>query len=192
MKIVTAELSGTSISFSRQHEEPKLEGENADDYDHRTWRHKLHYDNKGEIFIPGIMLKFALDYTAKTLGMKIQGRGNKQWATIFNSGILCTDPIMLGINKNKIKNISVMCNPKGIRGGGSRVPRRFPLIDTGWKGLVQLFVVNDEITQTILELHLERAGQICGLGRYAARVGGSHGRFIVSEFVWDDQARVIQ
>jgi hypothetical protein len=189
MKTAIAALEGIgAISFSYRHEKPMLEGESHGDYDQRTWREKLHYDpTTKEIFVPGMMLKFALDYTAQQLGIKIQGRGIKTWHKIFQSGVICPDRMMLGINYDKVESITIQANADGRRGSGKRVPRIFPIINNGWSGEATFLILNDMITEDIFRLHLIKAGQFCGLGRYAPRVGGYHGRFNVKELLWQDE-----
>ena len=73
-------MSG-AISFSRQHGTPKLEGEADDAHDLRNLREReaIMMGKTGECFVPGVMFKFALDYTAAQLGLKIKGRQNKTW-----------------------------------------------------------------------------------------------------------------
>lgn len=191
MKTAIAEIKGVgAISFSRQHETPKLEGEADDAHDLRTWRERAHYDGKtGECFVPGVMFKFALDYTAAQLGLKIKGRGIKTWRTVFESGVICADRLMLGVKKDQLDMIGVQCNPQGKRGGGGRVLRRFPIIHD-WGGTIEFMILNDMITEDVFKLHLVKAGQFCGLGRYAPRNRGHHGRFEVCNMVWHDEAMV--
>lgn len=187
MKTVVAEIKGVgAISFSRHHASAALEGESPDALDARTWREKLHYDGGTlEAQIPGIMLKFALDYTAGQLGLKIKGRGNKTWASVFKSGVLCLEPVGLGIKRDEVECITVMCHPQGRRGPGPRVPRRFPIVHQ-WRGTTSFLILNDSITEEIFRFHLTRAGEFCGLGRYAPRNGGDKGRFAVQDLLWQD------
>lgn len=189
MKTAVVSIKGIGdISFSRKHDAPKNEGESHADYDERTWREKCHYDAKTrEVFIPGIMLKFALDYTAKQLGIQVAGRGKKTWASIFESGVICPDKMMLGMSVDKIERITIQANADGRRGSGVRVPRHFPIM-SDWGGTVQFLILNDMITEDMFRLHLVKAGQFCGLGRYAPRRGGHHGRFEVEEMLWHDEA----
>lgn len=191
MKTAVAEIKGVgAISFSRQHGLPKLEGEADEAHDLRTWREHAHYDGATkECFVPGVMFKFALDYTAAQLGMKIKGRGIKTWTTIFESGVICADRLMLGIKRDDLDGITIQCNPRGKRGGGGRVPRRFPIIHE-WGGTVQFMILNDMITEEVFRTHLEKAGQFCGLGRYAPRNRGHHGRFEVADLLWHDEVAV--
>ena len=189
MKTAVVSIKGIGdISFSRKHDAPKNEGESHADYDERTWREKCHYDSKTrEIFIPGIMLKFALDYTAKQLGIQVAGRGKKTWASIFESGVICPDKMMLGMKVDDIPRITIQANADGRRGSGVRVPRHFPIM-SDWGGTVQFLILNDMITEDMFRLHLVKAGQFCGLGRYAPRRGGHHGRFEVEDMLWHDEA----
>lgn len=191
MKTAIAEIKGlAAISFSRRYDMdvPRLEGESHAAYDERNWREHLHYNPKTrEAFVPGVQFKRALDYTARQLGIRIPGRGAKTWASIFESGVLCTADMPLGLKVEDIGSIGVMCNSKGRRGGSLDVQRRFPII-YDWGGTVAFTILNDMIDEHIFRLHLERAGEFCGLGRYAPRNAGTHGRFTVEEVLWQDAA----
>ena len=188
MKTATVTLQGTApISFSKHLDEesvPKREGENHEDYDIRVWREKAHFV-KDEVVIPGINFKFMMDWTAAQLGLKIQGRGNKTWSTIFKAGVLCPDPMALGVTKDELKFTKVYCNADGRRGSAKRVWRRFPILHE-WGGEVAFYILDDTITEDIFHRHVVQAGKICGLGRYRASVGGQFGRFTVESFSWDD------
>ena len=138
-----------------------------------------------ECFVPGTQLKKALDYTSAQLGIRIKGRGTKTWAAVFKSGVICADRVMLGVHKDKVDMVGVLCSATG-KPGGAQVLRRFPLIHD-WGGTVTFMILNDMITEDIFRLHLEKSGQFCGLGRYAPRNGGHHGRFQVAGLVWDDE-----
>lgn len=189
MKTAIAQLAGVgAISFSRFHDMPKIEGESHDAYEKRTWREKCHYDPKStEVYIPGIVLKFALDWTAAQVGLKVIGRGRKTWATIFKSGVLCADPVMLGVKRDAVAGVPVRCHPQGRRGPGARVMRMFPIVEN-WLGTATFMILDDTIDEKIFKSHLVKAGQFCGLGRYAPRNGGHHGRFSVTEVLWQDEA----
>ncbi len=192
MKTALVEIAGVStLSMSRKHDEPKLEGESHEDYDIRTWREHLHYDPTTlECFIPGIQLKFALDYTARQVGLKIPGRGTKTWATVFESGVICPDTIKLGVKRDDVAMVAINAHADGRRGSGKRVTRRFPMIPV-WGGTCTLLILNDMITEEVLRLHLVKAGQFCGLGRFAPRNGGFNGRFEVRNLLWHDEAELV-
>lgn len=196
MKTAISQMEGVgALSFSFRHMAEMLEGESHADYDTRTWTLKCHHDAETkQVFVPGMMLKFSLDYTAAQLGIRIPGRGIKTWAKVFQSGVICPDRMMLTRMDNEtpilldeVDSITIQANADGRRGSGKRVPRIFPLVNGGWTGTATFLILNDMITEPIFKLHLEKAGQFCGLGRYAPRVGGYHGRFDVKELVWQDE-----
>lgn len=211
MKTAIIEIQGLApLSGSRNHGAPKKEGESHADYDARTWRDKMHAHPDGRCYVPGIALKFALDWTTQQLGMKIQGRGNKTWASIFAAGVLCPEPIDLlspapsraltsndvpdpnrkvPVMKDVIEGVNVYCDATGRRGSSSKVWRRFPIVHQ-WSGMATFLIVNDEITETIFRHHLEMCGRICGLGRYRAQKGGEFGRFRLTAFEWQDEAKL--
>ena len=67
-KIVTVQLESLApYSQSRKHDTPKLEKEAADAHEARTWREKCSTDENGEIVIPAMAFKQALDAVAKRL-----------------------------------------------------------------------------------------------------------------------------
>lgn len=196
MKTAIAELESISpISFSRRYDEiddspdaQRREGEKVADHEKRTWRYKCHYDEQTrEVIIPGVQFKMALDWTARQLGLKIGGRGLKTWATMFQSGVICIEPLGLGVKMDEVKCVRFYCNSQGRRGGKLDVMRHFPIVDS-WKGTVTFTIIDDTITEDIFALHLQRAGEVCGLGRYAPRNGGFLGRFAVKEVLWQDEA----
>lgn len=193
MKTAIVTIKGENqISFSKRHDAPMYEGENRDAHDERTWREHLHYDEKSlECYIPGIQLKLALDWTASQLGLKVEGRGNKTWATIFRSGVMCPDRVMLGIKRDDVQSVKIRANSRGKRGGSLDITRRYPVI-APWSGVAQFYVFDDTINERIFALHLDRAGKLCGVGRFSPRNGGFLGRFEVAEMLWQDEAELAQ
>ncbi len=189
MKTATVQLSSVSpYSQSRLYtkaEVPALEKESAQDYDQRNWREHQHYDREtGEIFIPPMALKNALMEVAQYLGEKIPGKRNATWTKHFMAGVLCSDPIMLGIKKDATQSETFMCHSDGKRGSGSRVPRTFPVIHK-WKGTVVFQILDETITSDVFEHHLVEAGKFIGVGRFRPRNGGFYGRFFVDSMNWE-------
>lgn len=212
MKIAIVEIEGIApISFSAQHSTPKMEGEAHDAYDKRTWRERAHAHDDGRCYVPGITLAKALVSTAMQLGEKIPGRGAKRWGSVFKSGLMCPDPIDLmqpapvkvvasssapaggravPVMKDDIEHVDVYCHAEPAKGGsGGRVWRRFPIVHK-WSGVATIYVVNDEITEKVLRRHLDMCGQINGMGRWRPQTGGQFGRFKVTAFEWQDEAKV--
>jgi hypothetical protein len=185
MRTATTILRGTAdYSCSRAHRTDKLDKETADDFEKRTWREKAHHDAQGQIYIPPMAFKQALDKAASRLGMKIPGKRNATYTKHFLAGVLCLDPAPLGVRKDEVKGEWVYCNADGVRGSGKRVWRCFPVIPAGWRAAVQFQILDDTITPDVFQQHLEEAGALVGVGRFRPERGGFHGRFTVDEIDW--------
>ena len=180
---VSAKLRGVSpMSQSRQHRADKLEKEQPDAYEKRTWREKMHYtEDTGELFIPPMALKFALSECAKFTSRQIPGKGKATYTKHFDAGVLCFEPIMLGIFKDDIEPEWINANSDGVRGSGKRVQRCYPKIPNGWEAWAKLLVLDETITRSVFEETLRETGRFIGLGRFRPRQGGFYGRFVVDE-----------
>ena len=121
------EVSFTSISpysQSHQHVTPKLAKETHDAYEQRTWREKCNANDKGEIVLPAMAFKQALDAVAKRLGEQIPGRGKATYTKAFVGGVLCEDDVALaGCFKKDCPSVTISANADGKRGSGKRVWR---------------------------------------------------------------------
>lgn len=188
MKTATVRLESASpYSQSRLftvHEVPKLEKESAGDYDVRTWRYRQHFDQDGNVYIPPMALKNCLMEIAQYLGEKIAGKGNATWTKHFTAGILCSEPVMLGVNKDETQSETFMCHADGKRTCGTRVPRTFPVIRK-WTGTATFYILDETITEDVFRRYLEEAGKFIGIGRFRPRNGGFYGRFAVKDLKWE-------
>jgi hypothetical protein len=192
MKICHAHLEsipGSPYSQSALHDEPKLERESHDDYDQRTWRSKCTTNAEGQVAVPGMALKQAVDMSAQKLGEKIPGRRGATYKTFFTSGVIVSQdmPIANGkaLTPKDAKMALINANADGVRGSGKRVKRRFPVFEK-WSGVAEFTIVDDIITKETFEHHLKSAGMIVGIGRYRPANGGSNGRFRVVKFEWQE------
>jgi hypothetical protein len=187
MRTVTLELESISpYSQSRRHEAPKLAKESADEYERRTWREKMTLDDAGNIAIPAMSVKMALDSAAKRLSEQIAGRGKKTWTNAFVSGVIPADQCYsLGIPKGKVDYIDLWCDAQGIRGGNKRVARRFPIVPK-WRAPIVLDVIDDTIPEDLLERYMAEAGKFVGIGRFRPERGGFNGRFEVGKVTWTE------
>ena len=90
MQTVTVEFEGIApYSQSRKHDAPKLDKETADAQELRTWREKSNYNPKsGEIYIPAMAFKQALDAAAKRLSDQIPGKGKATYTKFFVSDVV--------------------------------------------------------------------------------------------------------
>jgi hypothetical protein len=188
MKTCYASLKSISpYSQSFQHETPKLNGETHDAHEKRTWRDKAHVDEKGEIYIPPMAFKQALDAAAKRLGLQIPGKGKATYTKHFLSGVLVMDRLGTGIRKDAVQGEWINANSDGVRGSGKRVKRCFPLIPS-WEGTVAFHILDDVIDPDTFARVIEVTGQFIGIGRFRPEKGGFYGRFSVEKLRWEEQA----
>lgn len=187
MKVAIATLSSTapySQSRSYEHEVEATARETKGDYELRTWRNKCHSMADGNIFIPPMAFKMAIDTAAKMLGRQIPGKGKSTYTKFFLSGCLVMDPVVLPMTKDDVACDRIFANADGVRGSGKRVWRHFPRIDQ-WKSEVTFHVIADEIVPEVFEEHLRQAGAFVGIGRFRPQSGGYYGRFNVDKVKWN-------
>lgn len=186
MRICKIHFEGTApYSQSFRHETPKLAKETDDDYDVRTWREKSHVTDDGRIFIPAMAFKQALDGASKMVGGKIPGRGQATYAKLFVTGVAFFDDVVLGVLKADVGSVRINANSNGIRGAGSRVWRRFPVVPANdFKGVAVAQVLDDSIPDEVFERVVRHAGIAQGVGRFRPENGGMYGRFSVTQFEW--------
>ena len=187
MKTATVNLRSISpYSQSRYHDTPKLSKESAEDYERRTWKERLHYDDDGQVFIPQMALKFCLAECAKYLSTQIPGKGKATYTKHFDAGVLVTDPVYLGFHKDEVDGEWFFVNANGTRGSGSRVKRCYPDIKE-WEGKAVFHILDDTITKDVFADHLRQAGQFIGIGRFRPRNGGFYGRFeVLGDIQWQE------
>jgi hypothetical protein len=189
MKVAICELESESpLSFSKYYKVPELAGEGKGEYEERTWRERIHADAEGNVFIPPMMVKNCLSEAAKYLGIQRPGKGKQNYTKHFEAGIMVTEPALIGIKKNDIQFEWL----HGKRGGSTRVPKCFPLINS-WKATVKVYIVDDTVTEkdgsgrNAFEHHLEEAGRFIGFGRFRPRKNGYYGRFKVNSIKWVEE-----
>lgn len=184
MKTVKVEITGKSpLSFSKFYQVPELPKESKADYDERTWRERIHYDAKGEVFIPGMMFKNCLSAAAKYLSIQIPGKGKSTYTKHFEAGVMVIDPVMLGIKKDDVPCEHLHVPADGVRGGTKRVVKCFPRIDE-WRGTATFLIMDETITREVFEQHLSQAGDFIGVGRFRPRNNGYYGRFSIKVLSW--------
>jgi len=104
MKAAIVEIEGASpLSFSKYYEVPKKEGEKNADYEERTWKERMHYNEEGYVIIPPMALKNCLTNAAKYLSERIEGEGKKTWTKKFEAGLMVVDPIFFLLRKRMFK-----------------------------------------------------------------------------------------
>lgn len=187
--IATITITGlTPYSQSRQHDEPKLEGENHDAYDARTWRSKLNVserDGRQSVVIPAHGFHQAIAAAAKYSKRQIPGQGKATWTKKFEAGISLLSDIDLDIDPASVKSITISANADGVRGSGKRVTRRFPIMNE-WSATFDVYILDPIITEDVFREMLEITGMFIGLGRFRPEKGGGNGRFKITSLAWAD------
>jgi hypothetical protein len=187
MRVCEAKLESVSpYSQSRYYQTEKLEKENAQDYEARTWKDRLHTSEDGMVYIPPMAFKNALSEIARFLSVQIPGKGKSTYTKHFEAGVLVMDAVPLGIHKDQVLGEWLFVPSDGKRGGGSRVLKCFPLIKE-WKATVTFYVLDETVTPTVFEHHLKEAGSFVGIGRFRPRNNGFYGRFKVVSTKWSQR-----
>lgn len=174
-------------SSSKKHEEPKLAEETHDEYDSRTWRHKLTTDSNGMVVISSSAFKQAVDGAAKMVCGKIPGGGSKTYTKLFVTGVIVEDNAPLGVHANEVEGERLFVNADGVRGSGKRVFRTFPTIYK-WKTKVPFLITDPTLPESEFEKAVVAAGRCMGVGMFRPERGGSKGRFTVTSFEWGSLA----
>lgn len=189
MKTCICTLESISPYSQSKYIDPSLkkEKEGNDDFEKRIWPEKMHYNKNGDVYIPPMGFKQALDEAARYLSLQVPGRGKTTYTKHFKSGVLCTKPVMLGMKKEDIKGEQLLMNSDGVRGSGKRVPRTFPVIPE-WKAEVEFAILDDLITEDVFIRILREAGQLIGVGRFRPQNGGYYGRFSVVDWQWSEES----
>jgi hypothetical protein len=184
----TTALEGISpLSFSRHHDTAKTTAkETAAQWEERTWREKLHYNTKGEIFIPPMAFKNGIAEAARFLNLKIPGQKNATYTKHFERGVICDAPAMLGVHKDDVKSETLFLPSDGKRGGGSRVNKTFPVL-AQWNATTIFQILDDLIDEDLFRRVLNEFGLFIGVGRFRPQNNGYYGRFIVKNIHVDVQ-----
>ncbi|MHB8285949.1 MAG: hypothetical protein ACYDD1_14905 [Caulobacteraceae bacterium] len=184
--MITARATLRSLSpysQSRAHVVPKLEKETGDAYEQRTWKERLHTDEKGMVYIPHSAFKNCLSEAAKYLALQVPGKGKTTYTKRFEAGVLVLSPTPLGVHKDDVPGETLYLNADGVRGSGKRVWRTMPFIKE-WRGEVEFVVLDPMITEDVFRRVLEEAGKLIGIGRYRPRNNGIYGRFAIERLDW--------
>jgi len=174
--------SAAPYSQGRFHNSEKLEKENYQDYEARTWRNQLHVNEKGLVFIPPLAFKNCLSECAKYLSVQIPGKGKARYTKHFTAGVMVTEPLVLPIKKEDVKGEWIHCPTPGNR--GARVLKCFPIIQS-WKGDVIFYIFDETITESVFQYHIEQAGKFIGIGRFRPINNGYYGRFDIKKIAWE-------
>lgn len=184
MKTAICTLQSLSpYNQSHQHFDDKGERETHNDHEKRTWREKGHYNADGVAFIPPLAFKSALARAAQMLAIPIPGKGKQLYTKHFLSGVMCTDPLSLGVKKDDVQPQWISMDGQG-RKGGMGVMKAFPHFEK-WAGTIAIHILDETITEEIFERVLREAGNFVGIGQFRPEKGGYFGRFEVVKIKWE-------
>jgi hypothetical protein len=191
--VATLTLVGlTPYSQSRQHDDPKLEGESHDAFDARTWRSKLNVATRNgaaTIVLPAHGLQQSIAAAAKYSKRQIPGQGKATWTKKFEAGIALLEDPALNIDPASVSSITISANADGIRGSGRRVQRRFPIMPE-WRATFDIYILDPIITEPVFREMVEIAGMFIGIGRFRPEKGGTNGRFKIEALAWADNRKL--
>lgn len=177
MKIAKVKITGiTTLAQGKYINVEKLPKELPKDYEIRTWRERLHYDQNGVVFIPNFALKNCLSEAAKFLSIKIPGKSQATYTKHFEAGVMVMECMSLGIKKDAVDGQWLFVPSDGKRGGGKRVEKCFPVMPQ-WEGNAEFLILDETITEDVFTTHIQQAGQFIGLGSLRPRNNGFFGRF---------------
>lgn len=186
MKVAKFTIKGVSpYSQSKLIGSSKKDKENAKDHEARCWRERMHYDADGMCYIPPMAVKNALAECAKFLSIQIPGKGKNTYTKHFEAGLLCQDPMPLGVHKDDVDGEWLFVPSDGKRGGGRRVEKCFPKFNK-WEVEATVYILDDTITEDAFAHHLDQAGKFIGLGRFRPRNAGFYGRFEVENLRYEE------
>lgn len=193
MKIATVTFEGVSPYSQSKHyseaEVPKKSKELHDEYERRTWRHRMHETKDGNVEIPGTAFSNAIKEAVKRLKIQVKGKGRSEYTKYFEAGVMVMDPVILPVKVAEVPCDELYVPSNGQRGGDKRVTKFFPRIDK-WGGVVKFFVVDDMINEDVFTQAIKSAGLLVGLGRFRPQKSGFYGRFEVKKIEWIDDADV--
>jgi len=191
MQTSVASLTLTGISpysQSRQHDAPKLQGENHEDYDIRTWRNKMNVatrDGLPTVIMPAHGIQQSIAAAAKYSKRQIPGQGKATWTAKFKAGIALLEDPSLNLDPASVGAVTISANADGVRGSGKRVTRRFPIMPE-WSASFDVYILDPIITQDVFREMVEIAGMFIGFGRFRPENGGTNGRFRIERLTWQD------
>jgi len=187
--VVATLESSSPLSMFRHYDVERLNKESDADYEKRTWRERMHYDDQGIVMIPQMAIKNTIAEAARWMSMKIPGKMRATYTKHFEAGVLCMKGISLGIHRDEVPSEALFVPSDGKRGGARRVEKIFPLIPR-WKGAAEFTIIDRTIPKDVFQEHLIEAGKFIGFLRFRPRMGGFYGRFDVKKMTWEDSELV--
>ena len=186
MRTLIATLRGISpYSQSTFFTSEKLPKETSAAFEERCWRERMHLNNAGEVIVPPMAIKYAIDEACKRLALQVPGEGKTRYTKFFEAGYMVPEPPCLGIKGDDVEGEWIWASSTGKKGkdGGTRVRRCYPTIPE-WSCDAVFKVLEDKIPNDVFLKCLESAGLFVGIGRFRPENQGYYGRFQVEAAMW--------
>lgn len=171
-------------------EHPKKPKETHDAAEERLWRNRLHVDDSGHVYIPPTAFENAIREAAKRLAISVPGKGKTLYSKYFEAGIQVPQGITLPVKAEDVPGERLFVPSDGRAGGGKRVYKRFPRINS-WAGEIVIYVFDDLIPEAVFKKVIESSGMLVGIGRFRPQSRGFYGRYTVESFSWIDDGDAI-
>jgi hypothetical protein len=184
MKTVFAHIRGVSpLGQSAAIQSTRNTGETHDAFEERTWRERMHVDEKGVVFIPPMAVKNMLSDCARFLSETVPGKGKATYTKHFEAGVMVVTPPTLGVKAADVQGLRLFVPADGKKGGGKRVWKTFPYMPK-WEADLEIILLDPVLMDKPEKVreYLEHAGKFIGLGFFRPRNGGFFGRFEVTTF----------
>src|SRR5690606_29935395 len=94
--------------------------------------------------------------------------------------------IYVGQHVDEIQNEALFLDAQG-KSGGTRVSRFMPFVPS-WSGEIAFLVGTRTIPESVFDDVLKCDGQMIGVGRWTAKVGGMKGSFRVNGVTWYNES----
>lgn len=188
MYAVAVEITGVAPLMQHKYPMPSLEtmakggkkSTGSKDYT-QEWRDYLYATSDGQIFQPSSHLESAMVKAAASF--KVTGKRGKSYKDLFSANVFVDPPeILHGISvpeeldTDGDKQLYLDIRPVVVQ--RARVVRIRPTFKPGWKLAFTINVIDDEISDEIVNDVLTLAGKAVGIGDYRPKFG----RFMVSRF----------
>lgn len=167
---------------ARMSAKPKGDKSSHEQWEENHWKERAHWTLDGELEIPGISFKKALEEAAKYNPTKQTGKGQKTFSEKFESGVIVMNGITVhGVTQQSVESTTLFVPSDGkkstSRGASSkRVDRIFPTVKT-WGGTLDIRILDDGITEQVFTQACKDAGLYIGVGTWRPGRGGMNGRF---------------
>jgi len=186
MRTALVTIEGTSpLIQSKRHFVEKPPGVTDEEHDLNTVREKVHYNKDGMCVLSQQALTKCIQESSAHLALKV--KGNQPYKRHFRAGIAIDHSPSIGVHRDDVEVVRILCNPQGNDKGGKQIVRNFPQISK-WSATFKIHVLDDVIGNTILEKHLDAAGKFIGMGSFRPQNGGCNGRFKVTKITWENNS----